>query len=148
MNEIIKYYKNEYPEISISDCITSNIMIDGNTIVFKFDNNGCWIKENKDDCFHRTEESILTFYDCDIENVDIFLLTEKNIDGEKLRIKEYLEFEEFVSNVNKKTISFEIVQEYKNNMGSLFIGRIRGNAKKADCYLQIDYKKLRLVYEE
>lgn len=38
MNDIIKYYRYEYPVISISDSVVTEIMIDDNTIVFKFDN--------------------------------------------------------------------------------------------------------------
>jgi len=148
MNEIIRYYRYEYPVLSISDCVASEIMIDDNTVVFKFDNNGFWIKNNDDDCYHRTRKSILTLYDCDIENIDIFLLTEINILGEKRRVKEYLEFEEFVDNINKKTMSFEIIQEYKSDVGSLLVGRIRNKTMKADCYLQIDYKKLGFTYDE
>ena len=132
----------------ISDCVASEIMIDGNTVVFKFDNTGFWIKNNDDDCYHRTRKSILTLYDCDIENIAIFLLTEKNISGEMRRIKEYLEFEEFIDNINKKAMSFEIIQEYKSDIGSLLVGRIRNKVIKADCYLQIDYKKRGFMYDE
>lgn len=148
MNEIIRINRNEYPTISISDSIVSEIMIDSNTVVFKFDNPGLWIKNNDEDCFHRTRKSVLTLYDCDIDNINIFLLTEKYISGEKQRIKEYLEFEEIVDYINKKTMSYEIVQEYKSDIGSMFVGRIRDKKLKADCYLQIDYKKLGFTYDE
>ncbi len=148
MKEIIKYYRYEYPAISISDSVVSEIMIDVNTIVFKFDNVGFWIKNNEKDCYHRTRKSTLTLYDCDIENIDIFVLAEKNISGEKLRIKEYLVFDEFVDEINNKTMSFEIVQEYKSERGSLVVGRIRNKNIKVDVYIQIDYKKLRFAYDE
>ena len=45
-------------------------------------------------------------------------------------------------------MSFEIVQEYKSERGSLVVGRIRNKNIKVDVYIQIDYKKLRFAYDE
>ena len=148
MNEISRQYRCEYPAISISDCITSKIIVDENTVTFRFDDIGVWVKNNEFDSFHRTKKAILSLYKCDIENIDLFILKEKRIFGKACRIREYLEFDEFVSGINAEEFHFEIVQEYKSNMGSLFVGRVRNKKAKADCYLQIEYKRYGVLYEE
>ena len=59
-----------------------------------------------------------------------------------------MEFDEFAEIINKNIWRLEVIQEYKSDMGSLFVGRIRGESIKGECYLQIDYKQYGFKYDE
>ena len=73
MIEIVRCNKYEFPAVSISDSIISNIQFDDNIVVFKFNKMGFWIKKSIDDIYHRVKDSELVLYDCDVENIDIFI---------------------------------------------------------------------------
>lgn len=132
--------KNFYPKFSISDSAVNNIKVINNNVLLFFNDDGFWVKENDMDEYHRIKNAILKLTDCDLENINIFVMRKKIFNGNVYYVEEYIDFEIFLNNINNKFWDLEIVQEYWYDLGGMFIGVLKDNDERMDCYIQVEYK--------
>ena len=149
MIEILRERECKFPTISVSDSVIDNIQIVNSTITFRFNNNGFCVRNAKDKSYRRVSNAQFVLFNCAVENIDIFILEETHIFIRKKYVKKHLDFNSFTQNVNNKNWRFEVIQEYKSDVGGLFIGHILGMRKTHNlCYLRIDYGRFGYKYND
>ncbi|SFL30460.1 hypothetical protein SAMN05216390_1184 [Lachnospiraceae bacterium KH1T2] len=147
-NRIIKLCEDLYPKVLVSDCTIDNISISDNIVQFSFNSRGIWVKKKENEEYCRVHDAFLKLYNCDIENVDIFYESVKEISGEIVIIKKYCDLEDVILKVNNGKWRLTIIQEYWCDIGELFICSIRDKEKSHTCYIRIDSKEKKYEYCE
>lgn len=137
-----------YPKVSISDSVISSIKIEGKNLIIYFDCNGFWVKRDSTSVYRRVDNARLKLCNCNIDDADIFVLTPKKFLQGVYKIKEGVEFSEFINKINSNLWELEVVQEYFYDVGGLIVGRIREKDFCVDCYMQVEYSQKEYIYEE
>lgn len=130
---------NNYPIVSISDCVLEHIEVEKDRILLRFDNNGIWIKYSENNEMSRVNKAIISLCGYDIGTVDIFELKKIKVLGKFYKIKKNIDFNVFVDKVNSSEWRLEFVHEYYSAVGGLFIGRLLKDKNLSDLYFSINY---------
>lgn len=147
---------NKYPEVTLHDCMITNIEKSGDDIAVDFDKfdsygkYGFWLKDIETGRYYRTGFSQIVIKECDIDDITI-----KEIRTQRLSEKLYfdtvydIEFNHFMKKINKGAWTFEIVYEFYSGIGALYIGQIHNKKHESFwCCIKLNFKELCYFWNE
>lgn len=140
---------NKYPEIILSDCLITNIEIEGENIVVNFDKYGFFIKDSEKGRYYRTDSAQIVIKKCDMKNIVI-----KEIRTQKLSEELYfdsiyeVEGEIFIKKINMGRWKFEIVEEFYSTRRALYIGQVRENNKFFWLCVKLQFEELLYLWND
>lgn len=137
-----------YPKISLSDCIVENIESINNNLKMRFNIFGFWVKKCEELKYNRVKNAELILLNCNFNNSSITIFKPHRFFFRKYQIEGCIGFEELFDKINCGIWKLEIIQEYSNEMGGLFFGKIREKKGFMSCYIHIEYQKKEYRYLE
>lgn len=135
--------RNKYPDIILSDCVITNIQVEGTEITVEFSEYGFVKKDSQRNKYFRTDTAQIVIEQCDIDNVSIKEIRTQRLSEDVYFDSMYdIEFSIFLENVNTGKWKFEIVEEFYSAGGALYIGQIREGENTFWCHVKLQFKNL------
>ena len=149
MIDIVRKRECVYPAISISDSVIEDIQITDKTIAFGFDKWGYWVRNHESENYHRVSNAQLLLFECDLDSIDVFLVEMTGVLFKRKYVERVIDFNTFMDNINNKKWKFEVIQEYKSDVGGMFFGCVREMGRRyCRCYLEVLYKQYGYQYSD
>ena len=149
---------NSYSEVSLHDCMITNIEKSGDDIAVdfgKYDSYGTygfWIKDIAAGTCYRTGVSRIVIKECDMDYISIKEIRTQQL-SEELFFDSVcdIEPEYFMKRINKRKWTFEVVEEFYSTGRALYIGRIHYKKRKKEsfwCCVKLQFKELLYLWNE
>lgn len=127
--------QNAYPQIFLHDCRVCGMQMDGDDLIFRFDENGFWISEqdprNPYGMTLRTDASIIRLTNCDFAYMSFYLFREVRLFGHLLFTKRVsVSFAKLGKLLRRGKCSMEFVSELYATHTAEFHGYLHGIAKR------------------
>lgn len=137
---------NKYPEISLSDCIITNIEKSGDDIIVNFGEDGFIIKDLEKNAYYHTDPSQVIIRGCDIDNITIKEIRTQQLSEELFYNSVYeIDAKSFLKKINKGKWELQMVYEFYSCSGALYIGHIQNkkkNQKSFWCCIMLQFNEL------
>lgn len=131
--------KQNYPLVSISDCVLDRIIVTDKSVTISFNDFGVWLKKQQTESYQRVKSATMHLYEVKPDTIELYEIQQRNILVKRYAIKKNIQIDKLVDKINASEWLIEIVHEYYSSFGGDICWSIEKGRKKSDVFIRVDF---------